>query len=68
MKKYYVHTNAQLSGEHEVHQEYCIYLPKEEHRVFLGAFTSCAAALQEAKKTYISVDGCKTCSRNCHNR
>lgn len=68
MKKYYVHTNAQLSGEHEVHHEYCIYLPKEENRIYLGFFTSCKQVVKEAKKYYEKVDGCKICSRECHER
>jgi len=38
MKKYYVNTNAQSNGDHEVHDENCEFLPKPENRRYLGEF------------------------------
>jgi len=67
MKKYYVNKNAQTyTGDHEVHDEECIYLPNITNRMYLGEFTSCVGAVAAAKKTYIRSNGCKTCSNLCH--
>jgi hypothetical protein len=63
---YYVNNRAQSNGDHEVHQENCIYLPSD--RKYLGDFSSCKPAVDEAKKTYPTADGCKTCSPGCHTR
>ncbi|WNM19128.1 hypothetical protein [Flavobacterium capsici] len=64
--KYYVNKNAQSNGDHEVHKETCIYLPRLENRKYLGDFTNCRDAVKEAKKTYPTANGCKTCSNECH--
>lgn len=66
MKKYYVNKNAQSNGDHEVHSEYCQYLPNVENRKYLGEFSTCEAAVKEAKKDYSKSNGCKTCSNDCH--
>jgi hypothetical protein len=66
MKKYYVNDNAQNNGDHEVHKEGCIYLPEIISKTYLGKFYSCENAVKEAKKTYSTADGCKTCSEECH--
>lgn len=66
MKKYYVNKNAQSNGDHEVHDENCTYLPSSDNRNFLGEFSSCKAAVTEAKKTYSKSNGCRTCSIDCH--
>lgn len=68
MKKYYVNRNPQVNGDHEVHDEYCRYLPTVSNRMYLGLFYSCRGAVIEAKKTYSNADGCKTCSPECHTR
>ncbi|MBP7556857.1 MAG: hypothetical protein KA821_11355 [Chitinophagaceae bacterium] len=67
MKKYYVNNHAQPNGDHEVHQEDCIYLPVVS-KTYLGQFTSCQSAVMEAKKHHRQVNGCKTCSRECHTQ
>jgi hypothetical protein len=64
--KYYVNKNAQINGDHEVHNEYCRYLPNIENRKYLGEFSNCSDAVKEAKKTYAKSNGCKTCSNSCH--
>lgn len=66
MKKYYVNKNGQANGDHEVHDEDCRYLPKVENRKYLGEYSDCFGAVKEAKKTYSSANGCKTCSKDCH--
>lgn len=66
MKKYYVNKNAQSNGDHEVHDQYCDYLPHLDNRNYLGEFSSCSGAVVEAKKSYSKVNGCYYCSKNCH--
>ncbi|SDS16177.1 hypothetical protein SAMN05216490_0649 [Mucilaginibacter mallensis] len=66
--RYYVNKRAQSNGDHEVHTENCIYLPNETDRQYLGDYSSCKPAVDKAKETYPSADGCKTCSRPCHTR
>ena len=68
MKKYYVNKNAQKNGDHEVHTLDCSYLPKPENRQYLGTFSSCHRAVEEAKKYYSNSDGCAYCCSECHNR
>jgi hypothetical protein len=68
MKKYYVNKKAQSNGDHEVHDEYCIFLPNTENRKYLGQFSSCSDAVKEAKKDYSQSNGCRTCSNACHTK
>lgn len=68
MLKFYVNLNAQLNGDHEVHHEYCIYLPTSLNRKLLGDFQTCREATKQAKLEYSLANGCKTCSRDCHTR
>lgn len=68
MKNYYVNKNAQPNGDHEVHNEYCRYLPVIQNRVHLGEFPDCREAVKEAKRQYTQVNGCKTCSPDCHTQ
>ncbi|MEJ0104194.1 MAG: hypothetical protein WDO19_17230 [Bacteroidota bacterium] len=68
MKKYYVNNNAQSNGDHEVHHENCQYLPSSQNRTYLGEFSNCKPAVVEAKKHYSQVNGCKTCSNECHTQ
>lgn len=66
MKYYYVNKNKQINGDHEVHTSDCIYLPREENRIYLGYFSNCRNAVAEAKKYYRQCNGCYYCSRECH--
>ncbi|KYP14144.1 hypothetical protein [Flavihumibacter sp. CACIAM 22H1] len=68
MKKYYVNEKEQDNGDHEVHHEDCIYLPAAQNRSYLGQFSNCAEAVKEARKLYKQVNGCKTCSNQCHTQ
>lgn len=65
---YYVNKNAQPTGEHEVHNSSCSYLPDVDNRIYLGNFSNCKDAVHEAKKYYTNVDGCYYCSRDCHTK
>jgi len=66
MAIYYVNKNAQSNGDHEVHTSECSYLPTEGNRLYLGSFSNCQAAVQEAKKYYAQSNGCYHCSYPCH--
>ena len=65
---YYVNENAQPTGEHEVHNSSCKYLPDVNNRIYLGDFTNCKDAVKEAKKHFNNVDGCYYCSHECHTK
>ncbi|TSJ35888.1 hypothetical protein FO440_23490 [Mucilaginibacter corticis] len=62
--EYYVNKHAQTNGYHEVHTKHCPYFPI--NREYLGDYPSCKPAVDEAKKTFPTADGCKTCSPSCH--
>lgn len=68
MKFYYLNKNADVNGNHEIHTSECRYLPAEWNRVYIGVFSSCSPAVQEAKKKYPTwkIDGCYFCSNVCH--
>ena len=66
LQTYYVNTNAQSNGDHEVHTLSCNYLPEPQNRLFLGSFESCHGAVREAKKHYSQSNGCYYCSNECH--
>lgn len=67
MKSYYVNTNAQSNGDHEVHDETCSFLPNSSNREYLGEYSTCSPAVQKAKdKGYKKANGCYYCSRACH--
>jgi len=67
-KKYYVNSNPQVGGEHEVHTETCIFLPSQENRTYLGEFEYCEGAVSAAKRFYYNVDGCFYCASGCHQK
>ena len=64
--RYYVNKNAQPNGDHEVHTAECFWLPAPENRLYLGEFTNCRQAVNEAKKHYSQSNGCIHCSLECH--
>jgi hypothetical protein len=63
---YYVNTNAQPNGDHEVHTDQCSFLPAVQNRKYLGSFSNCVPAVAEAKRTYRQSNGCYYCSNACH--
>ena len=66
MAAYYVNSNAQDNGDHEVHTPGCEHFPEPQNRVYLGDFTNCADAVREAKKRYPQSNGCYYCANPCH--
>jgi hypothetical protein len=66
MARYYVNTNAQANGDHEVHETGCSFMPEEDNRLYLGNFDSCFGAVREAKTYYSQANGCFYCSKPCH--
>ena len=66
MQIYYVNTNAQQNGDHEVHRAGCPFLPVATSTRYVGDFRNCYAAVQEARKYYPQSNGCSHCSRECH--
>lgn len=66
MAKYYVNENAQNNGDHEVHVEGCSHFPKPENAHYLGEFSSCRPAVEEARKRYGQANGCYYCCEECH--
>lgn len=68
MEHYYVGTDAQRTGEHEVHKSGCLYLPYANNRKYLGMFMDCEEALARARDYYDNVDGCKWCAPECHRK
>lgn len=67
MEKYYVNKRPQPNNDHEVHTLKCHVLPNEENRIFLGVFDNCHEAVELAKKTYPTADGCVHCAKECHH-
>lgn len=68
MKTYFVNTEPQSTGEHEVHESGCSALPGILNRKYLGTFSHCRDAVTAARKHYSAVDGCRICSYACHSR
>lgn len=66
MARYYVNKNAQTNGDHEVHTTGCAFMPTTENRLYLGDFTNCQRAVQEARKHYAQSNGCYYCANDCH--
>ena len=66
MANYYVNTNEQSNGDHEVHTDGCTYPPDHSNRLQLGWFSNCRDAVTEAKKTYRQSNGCYWCCNACH--
>lgn len=68
MELYCINTNAQPTGEHEVHTSNCALGPSIENRINLGFFHNSSEAIKEAKRYYNNVDGCFYCCPENHRR
>lgn len=66
MPYYYVNTNAQPNGDHEVHENGCTQGANPENQMSLGYHASCHGAVAEAKKTYSTANGCAYCCEACN--
>lgn len=70
-KRYYVNSNPQSDGFHEVHVDdnSCIKPPSFENRRDLGMHSTCTSAIEAARRQgYAPADGCFYCNRPCHTR
>ena len=65
MYRYVVNRVAQDNGDHEVHREGCRYWPQTF--VELGRHLSCSGALTEARRYYVTANGCAFCARECRH-
>ena len=68
MELYCINTNAQPTGEYEVHTSSCAHGPLIENRINLGIFHNSSEAIREAKKYYNNVNGCFFCCPESHRR
>jgi hypothetical protein len=66
MTEYFVNTNAQPNGDHEVHVTGCGHFPHPSNARSLGYFTNCKDAVRESKKLYPKSNGCYFCTNECH--
>ncbi len=66
MERYYVNDNPQPNGDHEVHVEGCSFLKLANSTTYLGRFSDCKPAVEEAKKIYPKSDGGAFCCPKCH--
>lgn len=65
MNQYCVN-NTSDKGVHEVHEKGCPRWPMSS--INLGYHYDCRSAIVRARKYFSPVDGCFTCSRECHTR
>ena len=68
MARYYVNTNAQSTGEHEVHKDGCHRMPEPQNRTYLGYFSDAKEAVREARRYFANVDGCYYCASEAHKK
>lgn len=67
MTRYFVHTETDDEGDHEVHKPDCDWLPKPSHRVDLGEHSHCSSAIEEAERRgFRPANGCYHCNEECH--
>ena len=66
MPLFSVNADAQDNGDHEVHQEGCIWMPHPAHRHGLGEHPNCHSAVAKAKLLYPQSNGCAHCCPACH--
>jgi len=64
MPYYCVNSNAQINGDHEVHEQGCTFWPS--NKIDLGWHNNCQSAVVDAKRHYRQSNGCYWCSRPCH--
>ena len=63
MARYYVNTNAQSTGEHEVHKDGCHRMPEPQNGIYLGYFSDAKEAVREARRYFSNVHGCYYCAK-----
>ena len=68
MAYFYINSNEQENGDHEVHTTGCSHPPEPENRVEIGNYDYCWQAVNEAKRRWPNnrINGCYYCSNSCH--
>ena len=65
--RYLVNKNAQiLTGDHKIHREDCKMKPDSKNTIELGDFYNSDVAQYEAKKYFVTVNGCKYCCKEIY--
>jgi hypothetical protein len=70
MDRFILNKNAQVNGDHEVHNvtKGCLYMPNSANQIDLGYHSSCHEAVAKAKKMWpqYRINGCYYCANECH--
>lgn len=67
--RYYVNTQAQYNGDHEVQQATgCPTPAAAHHQKDLGDHSNCQSAVRAARQYYTQVNGCAHCASACHTQ
>ena len=66
MKRYYLDLIPKTNQDHELHNEFCIYMPVIINAQYIGDFSDDKKALEEALKSYPNANGCKYCCSSSH--
>ena len=66
MPGYYINTIPQANGDNEVHRAGCLFMPRAALSHYLGEFSRCADAVEQARLFYRRANGCRHCSADCH--
>lgn len=68
MPFYYFNSNVDDHYRHEVHTEYCSFLPDILNRRFIGLEDNCKDAISRTNREHPTraFDGCYYCCRECH--
>lgn len=66
MKRYYLDLIPKKNQDHELHNEFCIYMPVIINAQYIGDFSEDKKALEVALKNYPNANGCKYCCSTAH--
>lgn len=67
MSHYYVSKFPKANGDHEVHTDTCISLPRLEDRLALGVHETSQMAVEYARLNFRQAAGCSQCCPNSHS-
>jgi hypothetical protein len=69
MDIYFVDKNTLDNGIHEVHRSTCVYIPRPQHRLYLGYFKNGQDSLKKAKLIYsTTAKACHYCCPECDTK
>lgn len=66
MNRYYLDLIQKKNGDHELHNEFCLYMPVIINAQYIGDFSHENEAHKEALKKYPNANGCKHCCAAIH--